>query len=207
MAWRTSKRVTRRAKRAGRPSAPQAARWLNMMAERRSSAGGQSLTTIEADALTAADPVAVLPLAAIEQHGPHLPLSTDLDIGLGLIAEAFRRLRPRLPRPGASPPGGGVQPGARALRGHAVRGARAARRADRGGRGRNGRRRRPAAGAQQQPRRQPPCDGRRGAPPSRRARHAGGEGQLVPLPSSGRRQPHGRRVAPRAARRGRSRPR
>ena len=57
----------------------------------------QSLTTIEADALTAADPVAVLPLAAIEQHGPHLPLSTDLDIGLGLIAEAFRRLRPDFP--------------------------------------------------------------------------------------------------------------
>ena len=57
----------------------------------------QSLTTIEADALAAADPVAVLPLAAIEQHGPHLPLSTDLDIGLGLIEQAFRRLRPDFP--------------------------------------------------------------------------------------------------------------
>jgi creatinine amidohydrolase len=52
----------------------------------------QSLTTADADRVAAADPVAILPLAAIEQHGPHLPLSTDLDIGLGLLAEAFRSL-------------------------------------------------------------------------------------------------------------------
>ena len=50
----------------------------------------QSLTTADADRVAAADPVVILPLAAIEQHGPHLPLSTDLDIGLGLLAEAFR---------------------------------------------------------------------------------------------------------------------
>jgi creatinine amidohydrolase len=36
--------------------------------------------------------VVVLPLAAIEQHGPHLPLSTDLDIGLGLLSTAFDEL-------------------------------------------------------------------------------------------------------------------
>ena len=52
----------------------------------------QALTTPEAATLSDTDPVVVLPLAAIEQHGPHLPLSTDLDIGLGLLAEAFRRL-------------------------------------------------------------------------------------------------------------------
>jgi creatinine amidohydrolase len=36
--------------------------------------------------------VAILPVAAIEQHGPHLPLSTDLEIGMGLLASAFRHL-------------------------------------------------------------------------------------------------------------------
>ena len=52
----------------------------------------QSLTTLEADQIAKTDPVVILPLAAVEQHGPHLPLSTDLDIGLGLIEEAYRVL-------------------------------------------------------------------------------------------------------------------
>ena len=56
-----------------------------------------ALTTTEAAAFAARDPVVVLPLAAIEQHGPHLPLSTDLDIGLGLLHEAFRQLPDDLP--------------------------------------------------------------------------------------------------------------
>ncbi len=54
----------------------------------------ETLSTGEMAELAARDPVAVLPLAAVEQHGPHLPLSTDLDIGLGIAAEAFRRLPP-----------------------------------------------------------------------------------------------------------------
>ena len=57
----------------------------------------QTLTTTEAAALVDLDPVVILPLAAIEQHGPHLPLSTDLDIGLGLLREAFRQLPDDLP--------------------------------------------------------------------------------------------------------------
>ena len=52
----------------------------------------QSLTTAEVASFASRDPVAILPLAAIEQHGPHLPLSTDLDIGLGLLAAAFQLL-------------------------------------------------------------------------------------------------------------------
>ncbi|MBS0002082.1 MAG: creatininase family protein [Thioalkalivibrio sp.] len=52
----------------------------------------QDLTSPEIRALVARDPVVVLPLAAIEQHGPHLPLSTDLDIGLGLLDAAARQL-------------------------------------------------------------------------------------------------------------------
>ena len=52
----------------------------------------QTLTTGDAEAVELSDPVVVLPVAAIEQHGPHLPLSTDLEIGLGLLAEAFQRL-------------------------------------------------------------------------------------------------------------------
>ena len=52
----------------------------------------QSMTTSEARHLGASDPVVILPVAAIEQHGPHLPLSTDLDIGLGLLEKAFQHL-------------------------------------------------------------------------------------------------------------------
>jgi creatinine amidohydrolase len=41
--------------------------------------------------------VAVLPVAAIEQHGPHLPLSTDRVILEGLIAATIERLSDSLP--------------------------------------------------------------------------------------------------------------
>lgn len=36
--------------------------------------------------------IAVLPLAAIEQHGPHLPLSTDADIAAGMIDEVAAQI-------------------------------------------------------------------------------------------------------------------
>jgi len=50
------------------------------------------LTAPELAALAAADPVAILPVAAIEQHGAHLPLATDVLIGNGLLARACAEL-------------------------------------------------------------------------------------------------------------------
>lgn len=57
----------------------------------------QDLTPRQIARLAEEDGVAVLPLAAIEQHGEHLPLSTDLDIALGLLHAALPKLRPGLP--------------------------------------------------------------------------------------------------------------
>lgn len=51
-----------------------------------------NLSTEDIRQRVGAGTVAVLPLAAIEQHGPHLPLSTDLDIGMGLAETAFAHL-------------------------------------------------------------------------------------------------------------------
>lgn len=51
----------------------------------------QDLTPPELAELPEAS-VAVMVLGAIEQHGAHLPLSTDLDIGEGLLAAALARL-------------------------------------------------------------------------------------------------------------------
>ena len=45
----------------------------------------------ELAALADENAVAVLPVAAIEQHGPHLPLATDAAIGEGLLAAALAR--------------------------------------------------------------------------------------------------------------------
>ncbi|MDR3473291.1 MAG: creatininase family protein, partial [Devosia sp.] len=36
--------------------------------------------------------VALLPVAAIEQHGPHLPVSVDADINAGVVEAAAERL-------------------------------------------------------------------------------------------------------------------
>ncbi|RPI54684.1 MAG: creatininase family protein [Acidobacteria bacterium] len=57
----------------------------------------QSLTTKEVAQAVDRDPVLIVPLAAIEQHGPHLPLSTDLDIGIGLLTVAFQHLASDFP--------------------------------------------------------------------------------------------------------------
>lgn len=50
------------------------------------------LSSGEIPDLVARDPVVVLPLAAVEQHGPHLPLSTDVEIGAGILRAAWDAL-------------------------------------------------------------------------------------------------------------------
>ncbi|WP_018411089.1 creatininase family protein [Methyloversatilis thermotolerans] len=52
----------------------------------------QHCTPRDIRALAARDAVAVLPLGAIEQHGEHLPLSTDLDIASGLSEAALQAI-------------------------------------------------------------------------------------------------------------------
>ncbi len=51
-----------------------------------------TLTHRALSALDLRQAVAVLPLGATEQHGPHLPLSTDTDIAEGLFEAAMERL-------------------------------------------------------------------------------------------------------------------
>jgi creatinine amidohydrolase len=52
----------------------------------------QDLTTQDFASLDAARTVAVLPLGATEQHGPHLPLSVDTDLVEGVVRAALGRL-------------------------------------------------------------------------------------------------------------------
>lgn len=48
----------------------------------------QDWTTRDFDSVDPARDVALMPVAAIEQHGPHLPVSVDADINQGVIAAA-----------------------------------------------------------------------------------------------------------------------
>ncbi len=56
----------------------------------------QTLTAPQLTEFAQCDPVAVLVLGAIEQHGTHLPLATDLTIGEGLQAAMLEELDPNL---------------------------------------------------------------------------------------------------------------
>lgn len=55
------------------------------------------LTTADFSRLDPAATVAVLPVGATEQHGPHLPLSVDQALVDGIVAAALPRLAPELP--------------------------------------------------------------------------------------------------------------
>jgi len=49
------------------------------------------LTSPEAGACSASGVILAIPVGATEQHGPHLPLSTDTDIAVALCGELARR--------------------------------------------------------------------------------------------------------------------
>lgn len=53
----------------------------------------QDLTTTDLVGLDPENTVVILPVSAIEQHGPHLPLATDAMIGDGLVRLAMERVR------------------------------------------------------------------------------------------------------------------
>jgi creatinine amidohydrolase len=57
----------------------------------------QDLTTADFESLDAGRLIAVLPLGAIEQHGPHLPLSTDRAIADGVLARVIDLLPDEVP--------------------------------------------------------------------------------------------------------------
>jgi creatinine amidohydrolase len=57
----------------------------------------QDMTTLEFGKLDAGRVIAVLPVGAIEQHGPHLPLATDACIGQGIAERALALLPQDLP--------------------------------------------------------------------------------------------------------------
>lgn len=55
------------------------------------------LSTADFAALDRGRAIAVLPVAATEQHGPHLPLSVDTDLVNGVVAAALPHIAPDLP--------------------------------------------------------------------------------------------------------------
>jgi creatinine amidohydrolase len=56
-----------------------------------------ALTTTDFADPAMRDALAILPVAAVEQHGPHLPLATDVIINQGVIDAACALLTPDLP--------------------------------------------------------------------------------------------------------------
>lgn len=57
----------------------------------------EEMTTTDFAATDVAQWIAVLPIAAIEQHGPHLPLSTDTAIARGLVGRVAELLPEDVP--------------------------------------------------------------------------------------------------------------
>jgi creatinine amidohydrolase len=55
------------------------------------------LSTREFAELDMGEIVAILPVGAVEQHGPHLPVRVDAAINAGILARAVALMPPELP--------------------------------------------------------------------------------------------------------------
>jgi len=89
----------KRTKSAARGASSSATRGASSSAARGAGAirHWEDLTTAELARLPRGRAVAVLPLGAIEQHGPHLPLSVDADIAKAVVERALVKLPPSVP--------------------------------------------------------------------------------------------------------------
>jgi creatinine amidohydrolase len=70
---------------------------METLMQRPSSRWWWDLSTREFSALPMQDIVAVLPVGAVEQHGPHLPVRVDAAINAGIVARAVELMPPDLP--------------------------------------------------------------------------------------------------------------
>lgn len=93
------KAASRRKKSAARGASSSATRGTLSSATRGAGAirHWEDLTTAELGRLPRGRAVAVLPLGATEQHGPHLPLSVDADIASAVVERALLKLAPSVP--------------------------------------------------------------------------------------------------------------
>ena len=57
----------------------------------------KEMTSTEIDRADTSNWIAILPIAAIEQHGPHLPISTDTCIAEGMISRVLEVMSPEIP--------------------------------------------------------------------------------------------------------------
>ena len=57
----------------------------------------EEMTTEEVAAWAGPESIAILPVGAIEQHGPHLPLGVDSTIAAAVVSHAVAKMAPSLP--------------------------------------------------------------------------------------------------------------
>ena len=68
------------------------------------------LTAEELRARAAADALVIIPVASMEQHGPHLATGVDIILGTGVAHETAKRLAAAGPRWSSPPASGPASP-------------------------------------------------------------------------------------------------